>query len=60
MEHEKVVVKKPKCFADEAFKRGSSYYDYENNINVIPRYFCLTQRRLHLCLPAKNRQRKVL
>jgi len=38
MEHEKVVVKKPKTFADESFKRGSAYYDYENNINVIPRY----------------------
>lgn len=38
MEHDKIVVKKPKTFAEEAFKRGSSYYDYENNINVIPRY----------------------
>jgi hypothetical protein len=37
MEHDKIVVKKPKTFAEEAFKRGSSYYDYENNINVIPR-----------------------
>lgn len=45
MEHDKVVVKKPKTFAEEAFKRGSSYYDYENNINVIPRYSFLHPAR---------------
>ena len=38
MEHDKVVIKKPRTFAEEAIKKGSTYYDYENNINVIPRY----------------------
>jgi len=38
MEHDKVIVKRPHTFAEESIKRGSSYYDYENNINVIPRY----------------------
>jgi hypothetical protein len=38
MEREKVVVKLPKTFAEESMKRGSSYYDYENNVNVVPRY----------------------
>ena len=36
MEHDRVVVKKPRTFAEESAKRGSAYYDYENNINVIP------------------------
>lgn len=24
----------------EAVRRGSSYYDYENNVNVVPAYTC--------------------
>ena len=37
MESERIVIKRPRTFAEESFKRGSTYYDYENNINVIPR-----------------------
>ncbi len=35
--HDKVIVKRPHTFAEESLKRGTSYYDYENNINVVPR-----------------------
>jgi hypothetical protein len=38
MEQEKVVVKRPHSFAEEALRQGTAYYDYENNANVIPRY----------------------
>jgi hypothetical protein len=38
MEHEKVVVKRPHTFAEESKRRGTKYYDYENNINIVPRY----------------------
>ena len=37
MEHDKVIIKRPKTFAEESLKKGSRYYDYENNINVMPR-----------------------
>jgi hypothetical protein len=38
MEHEKVVVKRPHTFAEESLRQGTAYYDYENNVNVVPRY----------------------
>lgn len=37
MEHEKVIIKRPHTFAEEALRRGKGYYDYENNIYVLPR-----------------------
>ena len=37
MEHDKVLIKRPKTFAEESLKKGSRYYDYENNVNVLPR-----------------------
>ena len=35
------MIKRPKTFAEESIKKGASYYDYENNVNVIPRYMHL-------------------
>lgn len=29
------MVKRPRTFADESKKRGSGYYDYENNVNLV-------------------------
>ncbi|CAM6001505.1 unnamed protein product [Sphagnum balticum] len=38
MEQEKNVVKRPRTFAEEAVRRGATYYDYENNQNLLWRY----------------------
>jgi hypothetical protein len=47
-------VKRPHTFAMESVRRGSAYYDYENNVNVVPRYLSANPA-MEAITPARER-----
>ena len=56
MEKDKLVIMKPKQYPEEAYKLGTEYYDYDNNVNLQWRYFpskCLVRVQT-ICAKGKS------